>query len=95
MKTKARCVSTKVTTRVYKTTITTIGVYSIEIWTIPEKAITKLVTWGRKIHRKICGSLSDRGTWLITTNEEHNNVYRDTDIVKVIKTERHEWLGLV
>ena len=95
MKTKARCVSTKVKTRVYKTIIKTIGVQGIEIWTVPEKAITILVTWARKIHRKICGPLSDRGTWLIRTNGEHNNVYRDTDMVKVIKTERLKWLGLL
>ena len=54
-----------------------------------------LMTWERKILRKICGSTKENGQWRIKTNEELRTKYKSQDIVTVIKIQRLEWLGHV
>jgi transcription termination factor 2 len=54
-----------------------------------------LMTWERKILRKIYGSTKENGQWRIKTNEELITKYKTPDIVNVIKIRRLEWLGHV
>jgi len=52
-----------------------------------------LLTWDRKILRKIYGPTEENGQWRIKTNEELRTKYKSQDIVTVIKIRRLEWLG--
>jgi hypothetical protein len=54
-----------------------------------------LMTWERKILRKIYGPTKQNGQWRIKTNEELMTKYKASDIVNVIKIRRLEWLGHV
>jgi len=54
-----------------------------------------LMTWERRILRKIYGSTKENGQWRIKTNSELITKYKSQDIVTVIKIRRLEWLGYV
>jgi hypothetical protein len=67
-------------------------IYGAETWTLTSKAEKMLMTWGRKILRKIYGSTKENGQWRIKTNAELITKYKSQDIVTVIKIQRLEWL---
>ena len=54
-----------------------------------------LMTWERKILRKIYGPTKENGQWRIKTNLELITKYKSLVIVTVIKVRRLEWLGHV
>jgi len=54
-----------------------------------------LMTWERKILRKIYGPTKENVQWRIKTNEELRTKYKSQDIVTIIKIRRLEWLGHV
>jgi hypothetical protein len=54
-----------------------------------------LMTWERKILRKIYGKTKKNGQWRIKTNAELITKYKSQDIITVIKIRRLEWLGHV
>jgi hypothetical protein len=61
--------------------------------------VSSLMTWERKILRKIFGPKCEKGVWRIRTNLELQNVYRSPDIVTEIKVRRFwdissEWMEL-
>jgi len=61
-----------------------------------ESKIEKLLmTWKRKILRKIYGPTKENGQWRIKINEELRTKHKYQDIVTVIKILRLEWLGHV
>jgi hypothetical protein len=62
-------------------------------WAITGKMASSLMTWERKILRKIYGPKCEQGLWRIRTNLELQNVYRSPDFVTEIKVRRLEWLG--
>jgi hypothetical protein len=49
-----------------------------------------LMTWERKILRKIYGPTKDNGRWRIKTKEELVTKYKTPDIVSIIKIRRLE-----
>jgi hypothetical protein len=51
-----------------------------------------LITWERKILRKIYGPTKENGQWRIKTNLELMTKYKSQDIVTVIKIRRMEWI---
>jgi hypothetical protein len=61
----------------------------------PDKREKMLLTWERKILRKIYGPTKENGLWRMKTNAELRNKYKTEDIVNVIKTKRLEWVGHV
>jgi hypothetical protein len=67
--------------------------YGSETWAITGKMASSLMTWEKKILRKIYGPKCEQGVWRIRTNLELQNVYRSPDIVTEIKASRLEWLG--
>jgi len=69
--------------------------YGAETWTLTSKTEKMLLTWERKILRKIYGPTKENGQWRIKTNEEMRTKYKSQDIVTVIKIRRLEWLGHV
>ena len=66
-----------------------------ETWTLTSKIEKMLMTWERKILRKIYGPTKENGQWRIETNAELITKYKSQDIVTVMKIRRLEWLGLV
>jgi hypothetical protein len=51
-----------------------------------------LMTWKRKILRKMYGPTKENGQWRIKTNEELRTKYKSQDTVTIIKIQRLEWL---
>jgi hypothetical protein len=56
------------------------------------EGLVMLMTWDRKILRKIYGPIKENGQWRIKTNAELITKYKSQDIT-VIKIRRLEWLG--
>ena len=54
-----------------------------------------LMTWERKILRKIYGPTKENGRWRIKANEDLMTKYKTPDIVSIMKIRRLEWLGHV
>ena len=59
--------------------------YGAETWALTSKIQKMLMTWERKILRKIYGPRKENGQWRIKTNEELRTKYKSQDIVTVIK----------
>ena len=90
-----RTISQSIKTRLYKTVIRPTVTYAAETWTLTNNVEKMLMTWERKILRKIYGPTKENGQSRIKTNSELRNKYKDQDIVAVIKIRRLEWLGHV
>jgi hypothetical protein len=63
------------------------------VGTLTNKNEEMLMTWERKIQRKIHGPRKEKRQWRIKTNLELMTNYKSQDIVNVIKIQRLEWLG--
>ena len=72
-------------------------IYGAKAGTLSSKSEKMLMTWERKILRKIrvYGPTKENGQWRIKTNTELITKYKSQDIVTVIKIRRLEWLGHV
>jgi hypothetical protein len=66
-----------------------------ETWILTSKMKKMLMTWERKILRKIYGPTKENGQRRIKINEELMTKYKAPDIVNVIKILRLEWRGHV
>jgi hypothetical protein len=58
-------------------------VYGAETWSLTSKMEKMLMTWERKILRKIYGPTKENGQWKIKTNTELITKYEAQDIVNV------------
>jgi hypothetical protein len=54
-----------------------------------------MMTWERKILRKIYGPKCEQGIWRIRSNLEIQKMYKSPNIVTEFKVRRLEWLGHV
>jgi hypothetical protein len=88
-------ISQSIKIRLYKTTIRPAVIYGAETWTLRSKIEKMLMTWERKILRKIYGPTKENGQWRIKSDAELLTKYKSQDIVTVIKIQRLEWLGYV
>ena len=83
---KRRPISQLIKICLYKKIIRPAVTYGAETWILTSKIETKmLMTWERKILRKIYGPTKENGQWGIKTNEELITKYKSQDIVTVIK----------
>jgi hypothetical protein len=70
--------------------------YGCEAWTSTNRDKKYLRIFERRILRKIFGPLQNEdGSWRIRTNYELNELIRNADIVRFIKSRRIAWLGHV
>jgi hypothetical protein len=69
--------------------------YGAETWTLTEKMGKLLMTWERKVLRKIYGPTNENRCWRIQMNHEIREKFKSPDIISVIKLRRLEWLGHV
>ena len=90
-----RSTSQSIKIHLYKMIIRPAVTYGADTWTLTSKIEKMLITWERKILRKIYGPTKENGQWRIKTNEELRTKYKSPDIVTVIKIRRLEWLGHV
>jgi hypothetical protein len=90
---KRRLISQSIKIRLYKTIIRPVMTYGAETWTLTSKMEKMLMTWVRKISRKIYGPTKENEQWRIKMNAELMTKYKAPDIVNVIKIQRLEWLG--
>jgi hypothetical protein len=71
-------------------------VYAYETWLLKEYEVNKLMTFERKIMRKICGpTRTADGYWRIETNQEINDTLKGQNIIGFIKRQKLNWLGHV
>jgi hypothetical protein len=92
---KSRRISRKVKLNIYKTVIRPIVTYACETWVLTRKDELKILIWERKVLRRIFEPVCERGCYRIRTNEEVNRIYKEMDLVTIIKTLRLKWLGHV
>ena len=77
------------TLKLYKTIIRPIVTYAAETWTTSQKEEKMLITFERKIY----GPVRDGDVWRIRSNLELRNLYKEKDIIDMVKTKRLQWLG--
>jgi hypothetical protein len=92
---RRRSISQTIKIRLYKTIIRPAVTQGTETWTVTNITEKMLMTWERKIMRKIYGPKKGNGLWRIETNLELMTKYKSQDIVTVTKIRRLEWIGHV
>jgi hypothetical protein len=87
-------ISQNIKLQLYNTLIRPVVTYASEIWVLKEKEINKLITFERKIIRKIYSpTRTADGYWRIKTNQELNDTLKGQNIIGFIKKQRLSWLG--
>jgi hypothetical protein len=80
--------------QLYNTLIRPVVTYASETWVLKENEINKLMTFERKVMRKIYGpTRTADGYWRIKTNQEINDTLKGHNIIGFIKKPRLSWLG--
>ena len=70
--------------------------YGCETWTLTNPDEQDLRIFERRILRKIFGPVQNEdGFWRIRMNYELNNLIKNADIVRFVKSKRMAWLGHV
>jgi hypothetical protein len=69
--------------------------YGAETWMLTRRDEERLLTWERKLLRKICGAVNEKGQWRIRRNMELYQLYKDLDLVTEIRKQRLHWIGHV
>jgi hypothetical protein len=75
------------------TSIRHIVTYGAETWAATESELQKLLTFERKILRKIYGPVKDWDNWRTRTNSELDTLTGGVNIVRYIKAQRLRWFG--
>src|SRR5215813_8430549 len=90
---KSRLISRRLKFKIYKTIIRPIATYGSECWTLNKADERLLITWKRKVLRRIIGAIKENDVWRIRYNKEIADIYQDPDILVEIKKARLRWLG--
>jgi len=70
--------------------------YGCEVWTLTNRDEKHLRIFERRILRKIFGPVQNEdGSWRIKMNYELNELIKNADIVRFIKSRRIAWIGHV
>ena len=82
---------------IYRTLILPIVLYGCETWSLTLREERKLRVFENKVLRRIFGPRRDKVTeeWRRLHNEELNDLYSSSSIVRVIKSRRMRWAGHV
>jgi hypothetical protein len=78
--------------KIYKALIKPVVLYGSESWSLTKADEEKLRTFERRILRRIYCTC-ENGVWRIKYNDELYGLYKDLDIVSVIKVATLTWLG--
>jgi len=83
--------------KIYGTIILPVVSYGCETWSLTLREERKLMVFENMALRRICGPRKDEvaGEWRKLHNEELNDLYSSSNIVRVIKSRRMRWAGHV
>jgi len=87
----------KLKIKVYENIILPVILYGCETWSLSSREELRLRLFEKRVVRRIFGHKRDEvtGKWKKVCNEELNNLYSSLNIVRVIKSRRMRWAGLV
>ena len=89
----SKLISRNVKLQLYNTLIRPPVTYAPETLVLKENVIIKLMSFERRIMRKIFGpTRKDYGYWRIKTNREINEILKGQNIIGFIKKQRLNWL---
>ena len=91
----SKLISRNVKLQLYNTSIRPTVTYAFETWVLKENMTNKLMSFERKITRKIFGPTTNDGYWRVKTNQEINDILKGNNIIRFIKKQRLNWLGQV
>ena len=79
--------------KIYRTIILPVGFYGLETWSLSLREECKLRVFEERVLRRIFGSRRDEviGEQRKLHNEDVNDLYSSSDIVRVIKSRRMRW----
>jgi hypothetical protein len=90
----SKLISQNIKLQLHNTLIHPTVTYASETWVLKENTINKLITFKRKIMRKIYGpTRKEDGYWRIKTNQEINNILKGQNIIGLLKKKKINWLG--
>ena len=93
---KSKMLNRELKLKMYKTLIRPVLVYGCESWTLNSNDKHLLRIFERKILRRIYGPVcGNNGEWRIRTNRELEQLMKNEDIVRFIKSRRLAWMGHV
>jgi len=83
--------------KIYRTIILPVVLYGCETWSLTLREERRLKVFENRVLRRIFGPKRDEvtGEWRKLHNEERNNLYSSPNILRVIKSRRMRWAGLV
>jgi hypothetical protein len=92
-----RLLSKNTKIRVYRAIILPVVWYGCETWSLTLREKQRLRVFENRVLRRIFGSKRDEATgdWRTLHNEELNDLYSSTNIIRVIKWRRMRWAGHV
>jgi hypothetical protein len=93
---KSRALNRSSKLKIYKSLIRPTVTYGCEAWTLTNRDEQCLRVFERRILRRIFGPVQDEdGFWRIRMNHELNDLIKNADTVRFVKSERMAWLGHV
>lgn len=92
---RSRLVTRRTKLVIYKTLIRPVLTYASQTWTISRSNENDLLTFERKILRRIIGPVKDGDRWRIRKNREIYELYKDIDVVRFVQLGRLSWAGHV
>lgn len=93
---RAKEVKRSTKAKIYQTLLRPAVLYGCETWTMSKEDQQRLLTFERKVLRRIYGPLQNSdGSWRIRYNYEIQALYNQPNIVAVAKSTRIRWAGHV
>ncbi|PSN38156.1 hypothetical protein C0J52_25847 [Blattella germanica] len=91
---KSKILNRELKLKMYKTLIRPVVVYGCESWTLNSNDKHLLRIFEHKILRRIYGPVcGNNGEWRIRTNRKLEQLMKNEDIVRFIKSRRLAWMG--
>ena len=93
----SRLLSRNLKIKIYRTIILPVVLYRCETWSLTPREERRLRVFENRVLRRVFGPKRDEvtGEWRKLHNEELNDLYSLSDIVRVVKSRRMRWVGNV